>query len=191
MTIAILIIAVNSIAQVTGTYTDSRDSTTYKTVKIGAQTWMAENLNHATSDSWCYNDSNRNCITYGRLYTWAAAKVVCPKDWHLPSDSEWTTLTTYIGGGDIVGGKLKSTSTWIGPNTGATNSSGFTALPGGYRYGNGSFGYIGSYGYWWSSTENDDVDPAWTRSLYSNKSNVFRNFYQENFGFSVRCLKDL
>ena len=190
MTIAIMTIAYSTVGQVTGTFIDSRDSTTYKTVIIGTQTWMAENLNYASNDSWCYNDTSK-CTTYGRFYTWEAAKKACPTGWHLPSDTEWSTLTTYLGGDDVAGGKLKSTSTWASPNIGATNSSGFTALPGGLTYNNGSFFGIKEDGYWWSST----IDGQWIlhRSMSYDGSDV-ETIMDDNRsigGLSVRCLMDL
>jgi len=171
---------------------DTRDNKTYKTVKIGAQTWMAENLNYASDGSWCYDGSSSNCNSYGRLYTYAAANTACPTGWHLPSDDEWTTLTTYLGGDDIAGGKLKSTSNWTSPNTGATNISGFTALPGGYRNFNGSFNYIGNNGHWWSSTEIDQ-NFAWSRLMHCKFNNVLKYdyIYYKSCGLSVRCLMDL
>ncbi len=129
----------------TGTFTDSRDNKAYKWVKIGSQIWMAQNLNYNIAGSGC-----NQCETYGRLYTWDAANRACPSSWHLPSDSEWQTLIDYLGGSGVAGGKMKSTGTWQSPNTDATNSSGFSALPGGFRLANGSF-YNAGNGGWWSS----------------------------------------
>ena len=139
--------------------TDSRDGRTYKTVTIGAQTWMAENLNYETASSYCYGDSPANCTKYGRLYTWAAAmdsagtwssngkgcgykktcsptypvRGVCPEGWHLPSKNEWETLFAAVGGKLVAGSKLKSTSGWY-KNGNGTDDFGFSALPAGYRY---------------------------------------------------------
>lgn len=169
--------------------TDPRDGKKYKTVKIGNQTWMAENLNYSTIDSWCYNNSSSNCNTYGRLYTWLAARNACPPGWHLPSDSEWSQLENNLGGGDVAGGKLKSTSFWNSPNIGATNSSGFSAFPGGDRDTNGSFYGLGYYGYWWSSTGHFSRS-AWGRGMYRGSGGVYRGNYIESIGFSVRCLRD-
>jgi uncharacterized protein (TIGR02145 family) len=137
---------------ITGTCIDSRDGKTYKTVKIGNQTWMSENLAYKTSSGcWAYNNNDSNVKTYGYLYCWETAKSACPVGWHLPSAKEWSTLISYLGGEGVAGGNLKSTSTWKNPNKGATNSSGFTALPGGERLG-GIFMNIGKIGYWWNST---------------------------------------
>ncbi len=116
---------------------------------------------------------------------------VCPSGWHLPSDAEWTTLTSYLGGESVAGGKLKEAGTahWTSPNTGATNESGFTALPGGYRYHNGTFILIGNYGYWSSSTE-DNVDYAWPRNLRYSGGYVSRVANSKGDGLSVRCVRN-
>src|SRR5574344_1780892 len=146
-----------------------------------------------------------NYATYGVLYNWTAAmdgeassptnpsgiQGVCPAGWHLPSDAEWTELTDYLGGASVAGGKLKETGTthWNSPNTGATNETGFTALPGCYRYGDGTFGYVGGFGPWWSATEYDP-DYAWDRSVNYNYGDVYRLYNFKGLGFSVRCLRD-
>ena len=143
--------------------------------------------------------------TYGVLYNWPAAmngaassttnpsgvQGVCPAGWHLPSDAEWTQLTDYLGGESVAGGKLKETGTahWNSPNTGATNETGFTALPGGDRYSDGTFISIGSNGYWLSATE-DNTNYAWGRSMSYNGSSAFRHSLNKVGGFSVRCLRD-
>ena len=119
-------------------------------------------------------------------------KNLCPAGWHFPSDGEWITLTTHIGGVYVAGGKMKSTGTtlWTSPNTGATNESGFTGLPGGYRYSDGSFFSIRNYAFFWSAAEYDNFN-AWYRSLNAINGNVYR-FYNnfKSVGASVRCLKD-
>lgn len=184
--------ATNSEAQVTGTFTDSRDGKTYKTVKIGTQTWMAENLAYKVNNGcWAYDNKQSNVTTYGYLYNWETAKDVCPSGWHLPSDAEWTTLTDYLGGKDDAGGKLKETGTthWESPNTAATNSSGFTALPCGFRYIDGTFSYVGRSGYWWSFTK-DVNSPTWSRSMTYGNSYVGSYNYDKGSGLSVRCVKD-
>ncbi|HQF05906.1 MAG TPA: fibrobacter succinogenes major paralogous domain-containing protein, partial [Bacteroidales bacterium] len=146
-----------------------------------------------------------NYTTYGVLYNWPAAmsgaasssadpsgvQGICPTGWHLPSDAEWTTLTTYLGGESVAGGKMKEAgeSHWTSPNTGATNESGFTALPGGYRSSNGNFTNIGIDGYWWSSTE-DSAIYAWSRYLYYDLGLVGSFSGDKDYGFSVRCLRD-
>ena len=176
----------------TGTFTDVRDGKTYKTVQIGKQIWMAENLSYNPGNgSWAYDNNSSNEAIYGRLYNWETAKTVCPSGWHLPSDSEWTQLTDYLGGEDIAGGKLKEngTSHWNPPNDGATNETGFTALPGGSYY-YGTFSYIGRYDTWWSATELNPIY-AWYRIMSFGSSSVLRYYSNEESGFSVRCLRDL
>ncbi len=177
----------------TGTLTDPRDAQIYNTVKIGNQWWMAENLNYdAGSGSWCYNDNSSNCATYGRLYNWEKALTVAPAGWHLPTDDEWITLTDYLGGVNVAGGKMKETGTahWNSVNEGATNLSGFTALAGGYRHNNGSFLDMGIDAFFWSATEYDSQD-AWIRCLYYYTAVAYRSSSYKTYGYSVRCVKDL
>jgi uncharacterized protein (TIGR02145 family) len=151
---------------------------------------MAENLAYkASSGCWTYDNSESIITTHGYLYKWKTAKNVCPSDWHLPSDAEWTTLTDYLGGKDLAGGKLKSTTGWETPNNGATNSSSFTALPGGYRDSNEEFSNITYYGYWWSSTEYYTFYARYL-NLYFGNSNVLINYLNKSNGFSVRCVRD-
>ena len=146
-----------------------------------------------------------NYATYGVLYNWTAAmdgeassttnpsgiQGVCPAGWHLPSDAEWTELTDYLGGESVAGGKLKETGTthWASPNTDATNETGFTALPGGYRFSNGTFDHIGNYGLWWSATESS-ASNAWLRYMNYYSSLVSRDYGYEELGLSVRCVRD-
>lgn len=198
-----------------GTVTDI-DGNLYKTIKIGDQWWMAENLRvtrfqngetiplaindndwYSLSISSCcdYENNPSNSQIYGKLYNWYAAtdeRKMCPTGWHVPTDAEWSELIDYLGGELVAGGKLKEVGTlhWNSPNNGATNESGFTALPGGYRDDDGSFDGIGNRGFLWSSTENGDY--AWSRSLgYANGYCLGKNdnFFRE-YGFSVRCIKD-
>jgi uncharacterized protein (TIGR02145 family) len=173
------------------TFTDPRDGQVYKTVTIGTQTWFAENLNYTTSNSWWYNNSSANGDIYGRLYTWDAAENACPPGWHLPSDGEWTQLIDYLGGSSVAGGKLKETGTthWVSPNEGATNETGFTALPGGNRLENGSFYLIGYFGKWWSATEDSDNN-VWQFIMYDYLSSVNKVSSNKENGVSVRCVKD-
>jgi len=192
MTIAILMIAMSSLAQKTGTFTDSRDGKVYKTVTIGSQTWMAENLAYkANSTCLAYMNNQSNAAIYGYLYNWETSKKVCPLGWHLPSDSEWTALITFLGGESEAGNKMKEAGTthWTSPNTDANNSSGFNALPGGTRFVNSFFFHLGKNGYWWSATEND-ASHAWSYYLDYNSTNIFK--YSDNKAsiYSVRCLKN-
>ena len=191
-----------SYAQSKDIFIDIRDSTTYEIVTIGTQTWMAENLNFLSPDSWCYADSQINCTEYGRLYTWEAAKKACPNGWHLPSEEEWRILERYLGmtqkeieimymRGDELGTKLKRKNDWEVESNGNSdyNILGFDALPGGYRlFIDGSFVDKGTRGSWWSSTP--DGVYAMRRSLFLNKSGIDRDAATRTNGFSVRCIKD-
>jgi len=201
------------------TVTDA-DLNVYNTIRIGSQVWMAENLKTtkylngdligtttpATLDisnvttyptpkyQWAYDGNESNVATYGRLYTWHAAtdsRNICPTGWHLPTDAEWTALTTFVGSNP--GNQLKEagSSHWGSSNTGANNSSGFTALPGGDRYDDGTFHFIGydGDGYWWSSTEYSTSN-AWGRNVYCGAGVVSRYGGYKTYGFSVRCIKD-
>ena len=150
-----------------------------------------------TTGAWCYyNNDPENGEIYGKLYNWYAVKDsthggLAPLGWHVPADSEWTTLITKLGGETLAGGKMKvaGTARWTTPNTGATNSSGFAGLPGGTRSSNGTFYGIGGDGFWWSSTESSAAG-AWDRSLDYDYSNGYRNYNGKPGGFSVRCLRD-
>ena len=171
-----------------GTFTDGRDGQTYKTVEIGDQTWMAENLNYNASGSVCYDNSASNCDTYGRLYNWSTALSACPSGWHLPSDSEWDVLTDFVGSN--AGTKLKATSGWAA-YSGISNldTYGFSAIPGGYGRSDGSFNNVGALGYWWSATELD-ASYAWNRDISYYNEYVFRNDNDKSHLFSARCLRD-
>lgn len=188
-------------------------------VTICNQTWMLKNLDVSkyrngddipqvtdftlwaglTTGAWCYYQNNSaNGTTYGKLYNWYAVndpRGLAPLGWHVPSDAEWTTLETClnpISPTGNVGGKMKETGTtnWATPNTGATNSSGFTGLPGGFRYYYGAFSVVGGYGTWWSSTEYNITSDAWARYLSFNNGNIARFTNFKLYGFSVRCLRD-
>ena len=201
-----------------GFLTDNRDGQTYKTVTIGTQTWMAENLNYGTANSDCYNLNSANCTKYGRLYTWAAAidsvklatdadnpldcgydktcglsgKVqgVCPEGWHLPSYDEWNTLFTAVGGQSTAGKVLKSQTGWTAYD-GITNEDafGFSALPAGCKYSLGDYDYEGFYAHFWSSTEYGS-DYAYGMDLYYNGGNANLGDYDKYIWYSVRCVKD-
>ncbi|MFC2101159.1 FISUMP domain-containing protein [Bacteroidota bacterium] len=173
-------------------FLDNRDYHIYKAIQIGNQVWMAENLNYdSDSGTWIYNNNSANAATYGRLYDWETASSVCPDGWHLPSDAEWTILTEFLGGESIAGGKMKETGTmhWNDPNTGATNSSGFLALPGGYITKYGSFAVMGTYAHFWSSTERYSGH-AWHRQLVNCNEDLYRSDCELNYGYSVRCIRD-
>jgi uncharacterized protein (TIGR02145 family) len=191
------------------------DGNLYHTVTIGTQIWIVENLkttryndstpiplvtdsaawNSLTTPGYCwYNNDTANKNTYGAIYNWFTVNTgkLAPTGWHVPSDDEWTTLTTYLGGESIAGGKLKETGTthWRTPNLGATNENGFTALPGGHRDVNGSFNVIGDDGFWWSVTEYGTTGKAWYRSMDYNYVGVLRVSNNKTNGHSVRCVKN-
>ena len=205
--------AVGNGTYIPGNGTTDIDGNTYTSIIINGQEWMQQNLavtkyrngdpiptglsnttwQNTTSGAYAiYNNDAANNNLYGKLYNWHAvndSRGLCPTGWHVPSDAEWTTLETNLGGSSVAGGKMKATTGWNSPNTGATNSSGFTAFPGGYRDGNGSYSDIGVYGLWWSSSENDSAS-AWIRSLYYDYSGVIRNGTTKRSGYSVRCVRD-
>lgn len=189
---------------------------TYASIVLGnGQEWMAENLRTTkyrngdnitnvtdnaqwdllTTGAWVhYSNDSQYENPYGKLYNWHAVadtRNVCPAGWHVPTDAEWTVLTNYLGGESVAGGKMKSTGTqyWQSPNQDATNESGFSGLPGGYRFSIGPFSHVGGYGGWWSSTEGNTYN-AWTRDLDYSSGSVSRGYYGKGNGFSVRCLRD-
>ncbi len=192
-----------------------KDGNVYNVIRIGTQLWMKENLkttryndntsitlvpdntawNNLTSPGYCWyiNDAAGYKATYGGLYNWYTVNTgkLCPEGWHVPTDAEWTTLTDYLGGTSVAVSKLKEAGTahWNNPNTGATNESGFTALPGGHRDEYGKFNYIVYSGYWWSSTETSTTY-AWIRLMNYTNPDVIRLNMDKKEGFSVRCLRD-
>ena len=191
------------------------DNNNYPVVEIGTQVWMEENLkttkyNDETSIPlvtdktawanlsipgycWYNNDATTNKIIYGALYNWYTVNTgkLCSTGWHVPTKDEWATPATYLGGESIAGGKLKETGTshWLSPNTGANNTSGFTALPGGYRYTAGEFDFVGMNGFWWSANESN-TDWAYDRELDNDNSYYWFFNDPKKAGFSVRCIKD-
>lgn len=174
---------------------DSRDGKIYKTISIGNQIWMSENLAYTPTEGkyWSYNDTIHKSAFYGYLYDWETATKVCPCGWHLPSDSEWKRLTDYLGGNQTAGRKLKEAGNtyWNDPSTNfkASNESGFTAISGGCRDHNGNFFGIKKVGSWWSSTE-DSTEYAWARLMSYSNSIVYTTHNKKSWGFSVRCVKD-
>jgi len=168
---------------------------TYKTVVIGTQTWMAENLNYDVSGSKCYGNSSANCDKYGRLYDWPTAmgfeteqRGVCPAGWHIPSDAEWNVMMTVIGGSSAAGARLKAAKGW-NKNGNGNDQFGFSALPGGYGSSSGSFDDVGYLGSWWSATEGN-AGNAYSRGMYYNNSIVGRDIIDKSFLRSVRCIQD-
>ncbi|MCL1956839.1 MAG: fibrobacter succinogenes major paralogous domain-containing protein [Fibromonadales bacterium] len=173
------------------TFTDKRDGKMYRTVKIGEQVWLAENLAYEAKGSKCYDNDESNVEKYGRLYNWNTAMKVCPKGWHLPSHEEWQTLLDFVGGKEISGKKLKTKSSWNkykGKSGNGTDDFGFSALPcGGGRAG--SFGGVGEFGSWWSSNKFGNYNAYNWVMDYSCKIVCF-HYSAEDYLFSVRCIKD-
>lgn len=170
---------------------DSRDSQEYKTVQIGTQTWMAENLNYAADESWCFTRFNFDCRKYGRFYDWNVAQNVCPAGWHLPQASEFEQLFSDVGGSDFAGIKLKSTEGWSHYGNGE-DSFGFNATPSGFRDYRGRFDRQTLYAYLWSATE-DSVSQnkkAIGVHMMAGRNDVSVYPYGKDFGLSVRCVKN-
>lgn len=206
--IVILFFAVNtSYSQVT-----DKDGNSYRTVTIGKQIWMAENLNvehyrngdpipevqdkeewdNLTTGAWCwYENNSANGMTYGRLYNWYAVndpRGLAPEGWHIPSSNEWNKLTDNLGGAETAGTKLKSTGGWNEGGNG-DNKSGFTAIPGGYRTHDGYFSNMGKNALFWTSTEFNSAN-SWFRNVIASIPDVYAPNYGKDFGLSVRCVKD-
>lgn len=177
------------------------DGNVYQTVQIGCQCWMAENLKviryrngDPLSSWWYYANDEGNDAVYGKLYNWYVindSRNIAPEGWHVPNDCEWQMLIDYLGGDAVAGGKMKETGTahWLSPNTGATNESGFTGLPGGQREVDGSFSQIGEFAYFWSCTEHIS-DRVWIRYLFYSSSEAFRFSCPKQMAISIRCVKD-
>ena len=197
--------------------TDCRDGKTYNTVQIGTQCWMAQNLNvgyqvngsvtqtnNGIIEKYCHGNYESRCGFLGGLYQWgecmnyvsssnsnpSGRQGICPAGWHLPSDAEWWQMTNYLGGSSVAGGKMKQTgySYWQPPNTGATNSSGFSARAGGF-YSGGSFNNMMLDGLFWTTTESSSTN-VWIWLLAYDSESEFRYDYAKQDGFSVRCVKD-
>lgn len=192
------------------------DGNVYHTIKIGSQVWLVENLrttryrngnpipnvtdstawNSLTTGAYCnYNNDDANFAIYGRLYNWVAISdtdSIAPKGWHIPAQTEWTTMTNSLGDLIVDGGKLKETGTahWQSPNTDATNETFFTALPGGKRLSHGTFTGLGTTGAWWTSTGDGPFD-AWGRYINYDNSTLYRYDDTKKAGFSIRCVMDI
>jgi uncharacterized protein (TIGR02145 family) len=186
----------SSIVIVTGSLYDSRDGQSYRTVVIGSQTWMAENLNYDSDDSVCYDNQNSYCNEYGKLYDWETARTACPNGWHLPNDDEWEALMNSVGDHSTAGKHLKAKEGWnsCGPSGSGKSYScedtyGFAALPGGEGTSGGNFFDAGGYGNWWSASDNDS-DFASVRYMDYNFEYVIWSKYEKISMFSVRCVQD-
>lgn len=194
----------------------ARAQENFQSVKIGNQIWMQKNLDvttyrngdtipmvsdntqwqKLTTGAWCYylNDSATYAATYGKLYNWYAVmdpRGLAPTGWHIPNNAEWNVLVNWLGRVSIAGGKMKETGTthWLTPNIDATNSSGFTGLPGGYRYYNGKFFDMEASGNWWSTSAPTTTD-AWAYGLSFESGEVGTDGAYNRSGFSVRCIRD-
>jgi uncharacterized protein (TIGR02145 family) len=211
--ILLVLSGLNSISKAQ-TVTDF-DGNSYSTVTIGSQEWMSENLKtthfqngnsitnitdntewfNLTSSAWCHYDNNISYENvYGKLYNWYTVndnRNICPTNWHIPTEQEWNTLSVYLGGTSVAGGKLKTTGTtiWTTPNTGATNESNFYGLPSGIRNNGGNFYGIGWYGWFWSSTEYNTTSAYCFELNYNNSLTQGENNYKRD-GYSVRCVKN-
>jgi uncharacterized protein (TIGR02145 family) len=194
--------------------TDSRDDKTYGTVLIGTQCWLAQNLNYGTrincnqtqsnnsvAEKYCHLDQETNCDIYGGLYQWnemmqytatPGVQGICPAGWHLPTNTEMTTLMNYLGGLEVAGGKLKETGTvhWLSPNTGATDEVDFTALPGSYRDYLGGFGPTGTRTSYWTSNPNGSTYAYDIALLNDTDDATLNSGAMKVNGFSVRCVKN-
>ncbi len=214
LTIALSAIQIEVFSQITDI-----DGHTYKTAKIGAQTWMIENLNVShfrNGDSipelreaggangwkfaarmnkagWFFNHADTNNLNkYGKIYNGFAvadARGLAPVGWHVATDAEWATLIEYLGGANSAGTKMKTTSAWDSSGNG-NNQSSFSGLPGGFRADDGSFDPLGIEGMWWSSTEAPQFNFRWCYTLIYNKASIERSNHKNGCGMSVRCVKD-
>ena len=191
------------------------DGNKYHTLTLGTQVWMVENLNvirfqngdlipNVIEDAhWeksieaaysYYQNNKKNGKVYGKLYNWhtiSDSRGLCPPGWHVPSDEEWQILSDFLGGNEVAGNLMKESGFkhWKMPNEGATNSSGFSALPAGGRDEYGKFFTDSFGGHWWSATEDGTID-VWVRSIYYEYGSILRDSYHKNSGFSIRCIKD-
>jgi uncharacterized protein (TIGR02145 family) len=190
------------------------DGNVYPVIKIANKHWISKNLDvthykngdsipqvqdaatwaSLTTGAWCYYENQTaNGTTYGKLYNWYAMndpRGIAPEGWHVPTDTDWQSLTDSLGGFAVAGGKLKATTLWDLPNWGATNSSGFSALPGGYRYYNGSFGFKGANGHWWSSTPTQMSADLGTYVWLSNDTpQIFLpHWFEKQYGYAIRLI---
>ena len=207
-------LSASALAQLPGAMVTDHTGRTYKTVKLGTQTWMAENLritrfqngdsipqartaeewkkaDLAEQPAWCYyNNDTANDRTYGKLYNWWAItdpRKLAPAKWHIPNDEEWTRVTLFLGGERIAAQKMKLTTLWPEKGVG-TNKSNFSALPSGSRDANGLFRSLGTFGIWWTAEE-FSMDKSWGREMGSGNG-IGRYSYQKGNGFAIRCVKD-
>lgn len=179
----------NMNAQNYGVLHDTRDGKTYKTIKIGEQVWMAENLNFKTAKSWCYANDTANCTKYGRLYFLESAQNACPTGWHLPSDDEWKQLEQVLG---MSVEQANTDRAWRGTNEGekllSDSTLGFNILLGGYRNPPANNMLEGMQAFFWTSTIKNGL--GYMRQFYHKNKKIYRRVRPKNWAFSVRCVKD-
>jgi uncharacterized protein (TIGR02145 family) len=204
--VAVALLAAGDGKPPVSTFTDSRDGKVYKIVKIGGQTWFAENLNYASDGSECHSNSVDNCNKYGRLYDWTTAMKICPSGWNLPSNNDWTALMEFAGGRRLAGTKLKATSGWNNYHTkngNGTDDYGFSALPcgyGGYYSNYSTVNGLGENGHWWSDTGCDSAsvgtkrcpsyDYAYSWGVGNSGGSMGGNTVRKIYLYSVRCVLD-
>jgi uncharacterized protein (TIGR02145 family) len=182
----------NAYTQETGKLVDKRDGKVYRTVKIGSQWWMAQNMAcNTVVGCYSYNNDESTIPVYGYYYTWSYAKSVCPSGWHLPNMEDWKELSDYLGGEEVSGGKMKSISGWDSPNTGATNESGFNGMPGGDgNYQTLKFYSMGRYANFWSAKGYGN-----NKAQYFYLSFEYNGLHETSIDpdtevLNVRCVKD-
>ena len=186
---ALFLISGVSLTAQNGSVVDTRDGKTYKTIQIGQQIWMAENLDYNIEKSYCFAKKTENCEKYGRLYRWEAASKACPEGWHLPSDDEWQTLEKELGMPEI---ELVKDNSWRGSNQATKLASdttiGFKMLLGGYRNPPSNYFLMGMQAFFWTATDNSSH--AWYRQMRDGSGHIFRRTRPKSWGMSVRCVKN-
>ena len=172
----------------TGEMTDGRDGTIYKTVKIGEQTWLAENLIFETPGSYWFN--NKKTSGKGKLYTWEAAKKACPTYWHLPTDEEWQKLEVSLGMDATQANDIGFRGTDQGKQLKVKGKSGMNLHLGGFRHTDGSFGGLNENGFYWTATPHITEGTAFRRSFNAGSDQVYRTNHDATYAYSCRCVKD-
>jgi uncharacterized protein (TIGR02145 family) len=189
----LILLCMAGTAQEFDVYLDERDGTAYKTVKIGSQVWMADNMNYAYEGPEAVFSNNTGLADiFGRLYCWEVAVEVCPDGWHLPTEEDWLVLSRHLGGEKVAGGSMKNMSPyWVSLHEEASNESGFSALPGGYleKPKDASYPFMGEMGFFWSTRERSRTE-AWFYYVKYDNTLLKAGNGKKEFGMSVRCLQD-
>jgi len=180
---------IKALLKTRGSFTDFRDGYVYRTVKIGSQVWMAENLNYNAPDSKCYDNDFKNIKKYGRFYDWDIAMKVVPSGWHLPSNDEWQKLIDFVGGDKVAEEKLKAKIGWDSYSNG-TDEYGFSALPSGYGNSDGNFEYVGDYGVWWNASNKFTYSSIHNCNIDIGFIGVIYKFYYRTALCPIRCLQN-